>query len=186
MYKKAGWKKLLVIPIIAGLVLLILPNLRMVSVESIVANTPASLPLAMLSFLLFFSVKSVVIIIPITILYVSAGIVFPNAWPFIIAYVGVTLTLSIGYFNGRRLGEEKVEELIKKSSKLGNFMEKRRDNLTYLCFFSRLSPFPFDIFSFFSGAIKVPFAKYLVLSLLGLTPKLVLFVFTGITISRNF
>ena len=186
MSKKLDWKKLLTIPIIIGLVLLILPNLRLVSVENIVARTPASLPLAALSFVLFFSVKAVVMFIPITVLYVSAGIVFPFGWAYIISYIGVILTLSIGYFNGKRLGEDKVESLIGKYPRIGSFMERRRGNLTYLCFFSRLIPFPFDIFSMFAGAIKVPFARYLILSLLGLTPKLILFVFAGVTIARSF
>ena len=187
MLKKVDWKKVLTIPITVGLVLLILPNLRMVSVENIVASTPASLPLAVLSFLIIFSVKSVVMLIPITVLYISVGIVFPyGGWAYMVAYLGVLLALSIGYFNGKRLGEDKVESLISRYPKMERFMEKRRENFTYLCFFSRLIPFPFDVFSMFSGAIKVPFVRYLVLSLLGLTPKLILFVFTGITIARTF
>jgi len=186
MLEKLDWKKLLAIPIIVGLVLLILPNLRLVSVENIVASTPASLPLAVLSFILFFSVKAVVMFIPITVLYISVGIVFPFGWAYIISYIGVILSLSIGYFNGKRLGEDKVEKLISKYPKIGSFVERRRGNLTYLCFFSRLIPFPFDIFSMFSGAIRVPFVRYLILSLLGLTPKLILFVFAGITIARTF
>jgi uncharacterized membrane protein YdjX (TVP38/TMEM64 family) len=139
----------------------------------------------MLSFLLFFSVKPVIVFVPITVLYVSAGIVFSPIWAYIIAVVGVVLSLSIGYFNGNRLGEDKVEALTEKYPKIGDFMD-RRGNLAYLCFFSRLIPFPFDIISMFSGAIKVPFVRYLLLSFLGLAPKLILFVFTGITISNYF
>ena len=186
MSKKVDWKKLLSILITIGLVLLILSNLRWISVENIVASTPASIPLAVLSFMIIFSVKAVVMLIPITMLYISVGIVFPLGWAYTIAYVGVILALSIGYFNGKRLGQDKVESLIGRYPKVENFMEKNRENLTYLCFFSRLIPFPFDVFSMFSGATKVPFVRYLVLSLFGLTPKLILFVFTGMTIARTF
>jgi len=184
MLKGIDWKKLLVIPIVIGLALLILPNLRLVSVENIVASTSTYLPVAMLSFVLFFSVKPIVIFLPITVLYISAGIALPPVWAYVITYIGVVLTLSIGYYNGKRLGEDKVESLISKYPKMKRFMEKRRESLIYLCFFSRLIPFPVDIFSMVLGAIKVPFIKYLVLSVLGLTPKLILFVLSGITIGR--
>ena len=179
-------KKIFGIAILVGLIILVLPHLRTVSVEDIVENTPTSIPLAALSFLIFFSLKAIVILIPMAVLYTSVGIVFPPIWAFVIAYLGVSLTLSIGYFNGKRLGEEKVELLLKKYPKLDRYMKKRRGNLTYFCFFSRLIPFPFDIFSMFAGATKIPFLKYLLMSLLGLTPKLILFVFTGITIANTF
>ena len=184
MLKRIDWKKLLVIPIIIGLALLILPNLRLVSVENIVASTSTYLPVAMLSFLFFFSVKPIIIFLPITVLYISAGIVFPPVWAYVITYIGVVLTLSIGYYNGKGLGEDKVESLTRKYPKIERFIEKRRENSNYLCFFSRLIPFPVDIFSMVLGAIKVPFIKYLILSILGLTPKLILFVLSGITIGR--
>ena len=186
MLKKIDFKKILGLAILVGLIVLVLPHLRTVSVEDIVENTPTSIPLAALSFLVFFSMKAIVILLPIAFLYTSAGIVFPPIWAFTIAYLGVSLTLSIGYFNGKRLGEEKVELLLKKYPKLDGYMKKRRHNLSYLCFFSRLIPFPFDLFSMFAGATKVPFLRYMLLSLLGLTPKLILFVFTGITIANAF
>ena len=186
MLKKFAFKKIFGLAILVGLIILVLPHLRAVSVEDIVENTPASIPLAALSFLLFFSMKAVVILIPIAVLYTAAGIVFPPVPAFIVAYLGVSLTLSIGYFNGKRLGEEGVEHLLKKYPKLDRYMKKRRHNLNYLCFFSRLIPFPFDLFSMFSGATKIPFLRYLIMSLLGLTPKLILFVLTGLTIANAF
>jgi uncharacterized membrane protein YdjX (TVP38/TMEM64 family) len=94
--------------------------------------------------------------------------------------------MSIGYYNGKNLGQEKVDKLLEKHPRISKVMEQKRENLTYLCFICRLAPLPFDVFSMLSGTIRMPFKKYLFFSLLGLTPKLIIFVLAGMAIDNTF
>jgi len=133
-----------------------------------------------------YCLKSLIVVIPISVLYISTGILFPPIPALIIAFVGVTCSLSIGYLYGKRLGEEKVQEVIGRHKKVEAFLTKHRSRLKYMCFISRLSPIPFDLFSMFSGAVKISFWKFLFFSLLGISVKIVPLVLAGSTIVNVF
>ena len=168
--------------VLVGLFLLIMPHLQFFSIENIVNYAPSSIPLAALVFLLIYTLKSVVMVIPIPVLYISAGIVFPLEWAVAITYLGLIIALSIGYVVGKRLGENKVNRIYARHQKIAGFLDSRKDNLSSLCFTCRVLPVPFDLFSMFCGALKMPFGKYIFVSLLGLTPKALPFIFTGASI----
>jgi len=157
---------------------------RYVTVENLVEHVSDSIFLAIISFLLIYAVKAVVMIIPVPVLYVAAGIVFPLPWAIVVSYLGLIIALSVGYFNGRRLGEKKVTVLINKHIKLENVLKGKMRNLDHLCFLSRFIPLPFDLLSMFYGALKMPFDKYLTMSLLGVTPKVITFILTSTYISK--
>ena len=172
---------------IAAIVILILyfmPYLRMISVETIVNFTPSSIPLAALAFFAIYALKPIVIVIPMKVLYVSAGIVLPVGWAIIITYVGLMISLSIGYINGRKLGEKGIRERLKKQKKIADLLEVQENNLLLLCFISRMSPIPFDLQSMFYGATKMPFLKHMFASLFGLTPVMLPFVFAGSSVAH--
>ena len=177
-------KKLSGTILLVAMFLFLLLHLQNLSIERIVENTPATIPLAAISFLLLYGAKAVVMVIPITILYISAGMVFPTVWAIPITYLGLVVALSVGYINGKRLGEEKVNQMLANHPKISKSLTDRSDNLSSLCFTARILPTPFDLFSMFCGAIGMPFKKYLFISLLGLSPKAIPFVLGGNSISN--
>jgi uncharacterized membrane protein YdjX (TVP38/TMEM64 family) len=160
-----------------------LPRLKILSVEDIVNYAPASTALAALGFLAIYSLKAIVMVIPVTILYIAAGVVFPTGWAFIITYLCLTAALSIGYINGKRLGEEKVNQVLAKQRKVSEFLSGRKDNLSSLCFISRILPLPFDLLSMFCGALGMPYIKFIFVSLLGLSPAAIPYVYAGASVS---
>ena len=160
------------------LIIYLLPYLEMISVETIVNFTPHSIWLAAFAFFAIYTLKAIVMVIPMKVLYVSAGIVFPVPWAIVVTYVGLVISLSIGYMNGRMLGEKGIERL-KKQKKIADLLEVKEHNLLILCFISRMSPIPFDLQSIFYGATKMSFWKHIFASLLGLTPVMLPFVFVG-------
>ena len=170
--------------VIAFLFFLVLPRLPYITVENLVENTSNSISLAVISFLLIYALKAIVMVIPIPVLYIAAGIIFSLPWAIIITYLGLSVALSIGYLNGRRLGKEKVTDLINKHVKGKRILKKKTDNLDNLCFLSRLLPLPFDLLSMFYGAVKMPFKKYIIMSLLGVTPKVIPFILTSTHIAN--
>jgi HD-GYP domain-containing protein (c-di-GMP phosphodiesterase class II) len=75
-----------------------------------------------------------------------------------------------------------------KNKKIVDFLNARRrnDNLMSLCFITRILPFPFNILCMLFGALGMPYVKYLIVSLLGLSPAVILFILTGASISDPF
>jgi len=165
-------------------VILLIPFFRSLSVEDIVNFTPDSLLLAVLVFLLLYTIKPCVIFFPIAVLYVSAGLTFPIGWAIIVTYCGLAIMTSIGYMIGSKLGKNKINKLLGKQKKVANFLNKKKDNLVMLCFVSRVLPLPVNMCNMFYGAIKMPFPKYLLVSLVGMSPTMLPIVFAGANLTN--
>jgi len=147
-----------------------------------IAYEPNLIPMIALTsvaFLAVYAIKAVVMIIPAPALYIAAGVAFPIGWALIITYLGLIISLSVGYFNGKKLGEKRATELISKNRKVADFLESKLDRLSYLCFISRILPFPKDLFSMLYGAIGMPFYKYIAISLMGMSPIMIPNVLVG-------
>ena len=184
--KSALLKILVVLVLLTAVGILVVQSIRFVTVDNIVNYPFASIYVAIAAMLVLYCLKSLVVVIPISVLYISTGILFPTVPALIIAFIGVTFSLSIGYLYGKKLGEEKVQEVIGRHKKVEAFLTEHRCRLKYMCFISRLSPLPFDLFSMFSGAVNIPFGKYLFFSLLGISVKMVPLVLAGSTIVSVF
>jgi len=136
-----------------------------------------------LFFLAIYAVKAVIIIIPAPALYIAAGAAFPTIWAIIITYIGITIGLCIAYHNGKRLGERRVHDLLSKSKRVSGFVEAHKNDLPSFCFISRVLPLPKDLLSMFFGALGMKFLRYLVISLLGMSPVMIPTVLAGSSIT---
>jgi uncharacterized membrane protein YdjX (TVP38/TMEM64 family) len=172
--------------------LLIIAHVQVFSidVEAIIENLIdrdldiISFPAAAAAFFIIALLKPVIMIIPVTLMYIAAGIIFPTGWAIVVIYGCMLTSLTVAYFNGKRLGEKKVKEALEKNKRIAELLEKRKDNLVYMCFLVRLLPFPKDLLSTFFGAIGVPFWKYMIMSVLGLTPVMIPNVLAGSSITN--
>jgi len=176
------YKKWLRIPITVLLLLVLIPYVSTLSTESIVNAAPASLPVAAIAFIAIYSVKAVTVVVPASVLYIATGIVFPAGWNILVAYLCMAAALSVGYALGKRTGEEKIKEMLTKQKKLANLLDARKNNLTSLCFISRITHLPIDLCSMLFGALNMPFFRYILISLLGLSPSMIPLVFAGSSI----
>jgi len=129
--------------------------------------------LAALVFLGIFLVKPFIMFPPSPLLYISAGVIFPTWMAIAVLYVCIAMQISIGYFNGKILGEKRVKALLGKRKWASSFVSKEKDNLLPICFVTRVLPFPKDPLSMFYGAMGMPYLRFLIVSLLGLTPVMV-------------
>ena len=120
-------------------------------------------------------------VIPVTALYVAAGIVFPVEWAVLVTYGGLLIALSVGYMIGKKWGEQKVVDLISKRKHADKLLQKKERSLASACFISRIMPVPFDLVSMFCGSFGMPFYKYLGISLLGVSPVVIPSVIAGAT-----
>ena len=168
--------------------LLLVPRFAKIEVRDILEYTPKSPWLAALVLVGIYVFKVFLLVFPIVVLYVVAGMLFPTAQAFLVTIVGLLLALSLGFWLGRWLGRERLERLVgsrirDKEGLPGSAAERRRSFDLSLCFFSRLSPIPFDLMNMYLGASTIRFGQYLGLSLLGLMPIMIPLVLMGESIT---
>ncbi len=165
----------------AGLLLLfiLLPRLAGLSLSEILYDMPRAPLLAALVLLGLYALKTLTLLVPGTILHVSAGVLFPPVIALSLACVGNLLGLSIGYLMGRMLGRESVAALLSKNRRTALFLEKSNRSHVKSCLVARLMPLPVELCSLFFGAVGVSFRSYLAASLSGLLPRTTLGVLAG-------
>jgi len=123
--------------------------------------------------LAIYGIKPFILVLPFKPLLIGAVIFFPPVQAFFLTMVGLFLNMSVGYSLGRRMGLAGMPWVFKYQERLGRFNK----SITSLCFFTRLAVFPMDPMHLFFGAMGVPFPKFVLLTYLGLLPKILLFLF---------
>ena len=127
-----------------------------------------------------FAIKSVLFIIPASMIYISVGMAFPIAGAIAINFAGIALEVTVTYLLGRFLGGEYVEKRLK-GSKAGDKVLALGDGkkLSALFLVRLLPVFPIDFVSLFLGATKMSYWKYMLISLGGIMPRVILFTILG-------
>ncbi len=127
-----------------------------------------------------FVLKGFTFVIPAMLIYVSVGMAFDLGTALFISICGIALEVGVTYWLGRALGGEYVQRLIKKAKggeKLLNMKDKSKFSSLFVI---RLLPvFPIDFASLFLGSIKLPFIKYMLISVLGIAPRVIAFTLVG-------
>ncbi len=148
------------------------------------AQSAASPAAAIGTVLGVYVLKGLVFVIPASLFYVSVGMVFEPFTAVAVNLAGILLEVLVSYIFGWFLGGDYIRNLLRKKKggqKILEMQEKRSGAASV--FVMRLLPvFPIDFVSLFLGGSKYPFGRYIVLSLLGIAPRVVLFTILGDTI----
>ncbi len=160
---------------------LLIPLALHLSVEDVLSLAPASPLLAALVIIGLFCLKNVAMFIPISVLYLATGMLFPPPVAVLVAYLGLAAEMTIGFFVGRKIGRERAYALVEKRPKAERFFDFVCRNDAAACFLTRLVPLPvpIDAVSIFFGATGVPYWKYICFSLLGISTPMIPFVLAG-------
>lgn len=162
------------------IILLCAPRFTELSVQEILAFTPESPVLAALALLGIYCLKAFVMFIPLTVLYLGVGVLFPVGWAVILTYFCLIIETSIGFFLGRWLGRQRVEALFNKSERGKKLLEFGNKNSIFSCFIIRLIPGPpIEVTNMFVGATDIKYLHFIVGTLLGYTPGMIPLVFMG-------
>lgn len=154
------------------------------SVEAILHYAPANPVLAAVFLVLLYGVKGLSIFFPITVLYIAGGFLFPTPIALLVNTVGVAVELTVPFWMGWISGEEFSARLIQKYPKLGEIITAQQSSAFSLSFFLRvISCLPADAVSMYLGASKMPFAKYLIGSILGTIPGTITTTLIGASIT---
>lgn len=142
----------------------------------------ASIPnkwMVIAAILLLFLLKSV-IPLPITMLCVIPGMVFPTGYAVAINISGFLILLTTKYYWGKHLGGGAVTKIFSRYDNVKRMLESNGKGSAWLLLAFRLVPsFPINSVSQLYGAMGSEFYKYLWISLLGLMPKVISYSVIG-------
>lgn len=124
--------------------------------------------------------KSVLFVIPASLIYISVGLAFDTGQAIAINFVGIALEVTVTFLLGKFLGGAYVEKRLrgkKFADKLLN--AKRKNTLSFLLVVRALPAFPIDFVSLFLGASGIGFLPYFIISVIGIMPRVILFTVLG-------
>ena len=181
-----GWLFLLslvLIGLLAGLVAVLLHG-RQLTAEELLSYTPQQPLFAVLFFMLLYAVKSISCFIPVIILQLAVGILFPTPWALLINALGSAVCFSIPYWIGLHAQDAWLQKLLQKYPKVGQMVARQQNRELFVPFLMRVLSFlPLDIVSVYLGSIKIPYKKYLLGSMLGTLPGLIIATLLGTSIT---
>ena len=140
----------------------------------------SSLFIAELIILGVYAVKAVLMVIPASLIYISVGMAFDWKRAVIVNLIGIAVEVTVTFFMGKFLGKDAVEKKIRNTKAGDKFFSMLDKNTNAAIFLMRLIPaFPIDFSSLFMGAFDFKFLPYLLLSVLGIAPRVIAFTILG-------
>ena len=129
--------------------------------------------LLILIIFLLYALKSFIIIIPLSTLFIISGMVFDVRYATAINIVGVTILVSIKFFWGNKFGGGNASKLISRVKILKELLKLEHSGNPFILFISRFVPFvPVNTISRLCGTSEINYDKYLLISLLGFSPRI--------------
>lgn len=157
------------------------------SVEAVLRYTPKDPLAAAMVMIVFFALKSLTVVLPISVLYLSSGVLFPPAPAILVSTAGLGVTISLPYWIGRFYGAELVKKICARYPKAEKLAEYQRENCFFACFITRIVGFlPSDIVSLYFGACGVSYPVYLAAGVLGSLLSIVTTTLLGTKLSNPF
>ena len=123
--------------------------------------------------------KSLLFVIPASLIYISIGMALKPLTAILVSFLGISIEVMTTYPLGRFLGGQTVNKLLSKTSAGKKILEKDIANKFSVLFLMRFSGLPIDFTSLFLGASKCTVWKYYLSSVCGIMPRVILFTFLG-------
>lgn len=147
--------------------------------ERLIGIEGGGMVMAIFIALLLFAIKGVVMFIPLSGLYLAVGAVMNDEIiAFLVNLTGIVICLSIAYFNGTKITMERAKEIYRKFPKIKMLDDFESENSLLFSFLIRIFGIvPCDVVSMYCGIKKIPYKEFLLGSVVGMIPGLIL---TGI------
>lgn len=156
------------------------------SLSGLISYTPKNFLVAAGGILCLYAVKSLSVIFPLSALYLVSAFWFGPVAAIFISYIGLIISCSLPYFLGHYFGSGIITGLIEKYPQLEKLQQAGISNEIMLSYLMRIvSVLPGDLCSLFLGACSVRYSRYLIGSLLGLSPMMILHVLFADIIAQS-
>lgn len=118
------------------------------------------------------------LLIPNLLLFIIAIVCYGPIWGPIICLGGVFLSSSLGYFIGKKLGPRAIDRFVSENTqeKIKVFVERYGVKAIFI---ARMSSFSSDGISFVAGILEMSYRKYILSTLAGITPLLIMLAIYG-------
>lgn len=172
MKQKNKWKRFIpvmaVVTIAIVLVCVVKISGEPLSVDTILKYTPKNIVLAVVLLIVLFGLKSLTIVLPLSILYLASGILFSPVAAVLVSTCGLAVSITIPYWIGRCSGKQITQDICRKYPKAKQLSEYQEENTFFACFITRIVGFlPGDIVSLYFGACGTTYLTYLVAGVSG-------------------
>ena len=123
-------------------------------------------------------VQMFLFVVPNILVMIIAIVIYGPVWGAVISLVGVFCSSSLGYALGRYLGPVTVNKLIKPKTqiKISDFIERYGVGAIAI---TRLASLSNDSLSIVAGLLKMSYRRYILATLAGITPLIVLLALYG-------
>jgi uncharacterized membrane protein YdjX (TVP38/TMEM64 family) len=126
-------------------------------------------------------IQMFLLVIPTTLIMIVAILAYGPVWGSVISFIAVLTAAMVGYFIGRFVGDRFTTRLLgeKTEQKVRSFVQ---DYGFWAVGITRLNPFlSNDAISFVAGMVKMQYWKFMLATLLGIAPLVLLLALTGST-----
>lgn len=170
--------KISVVAVILTVVILNYDRLTNLDIRAIVDSAPSVL-VAVAAVIGIFFMKSLLFVIPASLIYLSVGMAFRPVTAILVSFAGIAVEVTATYFLGRFLGGDTVNKFLSKSKNGQKLIEKDVSNKFSVLFLMRFSGLPIDFTSLFLGASGCRYPVYILASLAGIMPRVILLTLLG-------
>ncbi len=153
-------------------------TLSSLDIRALIATASSVLMAAVLVEGVYF-VKSLVFVVPASLIYISVGMAFETWQALLINGVGIAVEITSTYFMGKILGKDAVSKRLSGNKAGEKLLNMKAKNKNLMIFTIRFTGIPIDFSSLFMGAFDFKFPAYFLISLLGLLPRVFLLTVIG-------
>lgn len=155
------------------------------SFEEMLNLSPDNLLTAFFALMGLYWLKSLSVVFPLTALFVAVGAIYPFGAACVINIIGLAICYTTPYLVGRFSGGKFVEEVLVKYPKAESLAVRSQRNNFLSAYVTRAIIFiPGDVVSMLHGALRMPFRSYLLGSLIGTLPQMLVQTYLGANISQ--
>lgn len=171
--------RIVVSVVIIALIIWKYDDFKNMDIRGLVAASP-NVAAGVAAILGVYLLKSVVFVVPASLIYIAVGMAFPTYWAILINAAGIIIEVCVTYLFGLIMGGPYVLNKLEKTKYGAKITELHGKNKLSAIFAVRFIPvFPIDLVSLFLGAVRMRFLPYFLLSLGGILPRIILFTVLG-------
>lgn len=138
-----------------------------------------------LIFIIVYSLKPIVFVIPASLLSILAGNIYGPYEAIMLSMISCFFAATLAFFIAKLLGRSFVEKLLKgKALTLDESIEKRGFRVMLLMRLSCI--FPYDALSYAGGLTKMKYKDFILGTLIGVFPEMLAYSFMGGSMERPF